>query len=301
MKKNIFTFIFVYLITNSLLFPGIALEASGNGIQTWFYQILPSLLPFTILSGIFLRSRWLDGFSSKGTLIPVAIILCCGTVFGFPVGAKLSCDFYTQGYIRKSQAEILCVCTNNFSPMYVNGFVIPALFGINTIIFPIIFLLYVIPVLIGIVLLVLVGKEDVPQKKSASRFQLDMQIIDAGIISGFEALIKICGYIVLFSLITSFCMHFIKNLSLPGLCLLGNLEISNGITILSDFHISNVTKYIIAIQFLSFGGISGMAQTASFLTPAGLSIKKYLLGKAVLSGILTLCAVILPIILPYQH
>ena len=29
---------------------------------------------------------------------------------------------------------------------------------------------------------------------------MDMQIIDAGIIHGFETLIKICGYIILFSI-----------------------------------------------------------------------------------------------------
>lgn len=349
MKKYIFTFIFVYIITNSLLFPRIALESTGEGIYTWFHQILPSLLPFTILSGIFLRSKWMDSVVFSGSpaadkkhtllqkrksLLPISIILLCGTVFGFPIGAKLSSDFYKQGYIQKSQAEILSVCTNNFSPMYVNGFVIPLLFGINAIIFPILFLLYAIPVLVGIVLLVFTNKESATdvimqdnysqqalsrttphtnvhqtitstcltaQKKSASRFQLDMQIIDAGIISGFETLIRICGYIVLFSLITSFLTLFVKNLSLPGLCLLGNLEISNGMKLLSEFQISNEIKYIIAIQFLSFGGISGLVQSASFLTSSQLSVKKYLLGKILLSCILTAFAALLPIILPNQH
>lgn len=310
MKKYIFTFIFVYLIANSLLFPKIALDAAGNGIQTWFYQILPSLLPFTILSGIFIRSKWLDSVTpSKNTIIPIIFILLCGTIFGFPIGAKLSSDFYKQGYIRKSQAEILSVCTNNFSPMYVNGFVIPLLFGIRVIIYPILFLLYIIPVLFGIILLSSANDEIGPKlfsdsaltKKSASRFQLDMQIIDAGIISGFETLIKICGYIVLFSLMTSFAALFMKELSLPIVCILGNLEISNGIQLLSEVPMDNPVKYIIAMQFLTFGGICGLMQSASFLTPAGLSVKKYLIGKIILSGILTLFAVLLLIIFPYQY
>ena len=292
MKKYIFTLIFIFLIANCLLFPRIALEASGNGIVTWFYQILPSLLPFTIISSIFMRSKWLDVLSQKGNLFPVLIILFCGTMFGFPIGGKLSCDFYTQGYISKSQAEILCVCTNNFSPMYVNGFVIPLIFGINTFLFPFLFLIYGIPLMIGIILLVYNGKKEITQKKSASRFQLDMQIIDAGIISGFETLIKICGYIVLFSLLTAFCSNLLQNISIPGLLLLGNLEISNGIFMLSEYSTSQPLKYMIAIQLLSFGGICGLAQTSSFLSQARLSSKKYVLGKIALSLLLSIIAII---------
>lgn len=293
MKKYIFTLIFVFLITNCLIFPRIALEASGNGIVSWFYHVLPSLLPFTIISSIFMRSKWLDYLSQKGNLIPIITVLLCGTMFGFPIGAKLSCDFYTQGYISKSQAEILCICTNNFSPMYVNAFVIPFVFGVNIFLFPFLFLIYAIPLFLGIILLVYSGKKEMTHKKSASRFQLDMQIIDAGIISGFETLIKICGYIVLFSLLTAFCSHLLHNKSLSALLILGNLEISNGILLLSEYELSNQAKYILAIQLLSFGGICGLAQTASFLTPARLSTSKYVLGKTALSIILSIIAIII--------
>ncbi len=51
-------------------------------------------------------------------------------------------------------------------------------------------------------------------------------------------------------------------------------------------------KYVSAIQLLSFGGLSGIAQTGSILSDAGLSIPKYIIGKAVLSLLLTLLSVI---------
>ena len=94
---------------------------------------------------------------------------------------------------------------------------------------------------------------------------------------------------------------FIKELSLPVVCILGNLEISNGIQMLSETQIAHPIKYILAMQFLSFGGISGLAQSASFLSPVGLSVKKYLLGKIILSLILTIFAALLLIIFPYQY
>jgi hypothetical protein len=290
MKKYIFTLIFIFLIVNCLIFPQIARKAAECGIITWFYQILPSLLPFTILSGIFLRSKWMDSCALKGTILPISIIMCCGIIFGFPIGAKLSADFYMHGYISKPQAEILCVCTNQFGPMYVNSFVIPFLFGTNKVDVPLLLLLYLAPTLLCIIRLLWIGKREMTHKKSASRFQLDMQIIDAGIISGFETLIKICGYIVLFSLVTSFCNNLIENHTLLGTLLLGNLEISNGIALLSNYEISQQHKYIIVTQLLSFGGISGVAQTASFLKLADLSTTQYLLGKIGISVLLSIIA-----------
>ena len=297
MKKYLFTFFIAFFIVNSILFPTIALDAAKNGITIWFYQILPSLLPFTILSGILLKSKWTQTLPINGSLIPIILIILCGMVFGFPIGAKLSCDFYKQNLISKSHAQVLCVCTNNFSPMYIMGYVIPLIFGENISVTSILLLLYGVPLFIGIVLLLIVEKREKTHKKSASRFQLNMQIIDAGIISGFETLIKICGYIVLFSQLTAFLCLLTKEISIPQLCILGNLEITNGIHMLSEAKISSSIQQILALQLLSFGGISGLAQSASFLAPAQLSVKQYLIGKVLLSCSITLPAVILHITL----
>ena len=124
-------------------------------------------------------------------------------------------------------------------------------------------------------------------KKTASRFQLDMQIIDAGIVSSFETLIKLCGYIVIFSLLTATLSIFITQ-SNPVLgILLCNLEITNGIGLFSKWDYSNKFKYILITQLISFGGICGLYQSASILYPNGLSIKKYFIGKITLSAVLT--------------
>jgi len=123
-----------------------------------------------------------------------------------------------------------------------------------------------------------------------------MQIMDAGIISGFESLIKICGYIVIFSIVTEIITATISFLvSEPPILitfLLGNLEITNGIQLLSECDMTEYLTYILAIQALSFGGLSGIAQTGSILSSSGLSMHKYIIGKASLSLLLTLLAVI---------
>ena len=288
MKKVLFILIFIFLIICSCLYPEVAFEASKQGILTWFHQILPALLPFTILSGILLRSKYMDSFGRSSNLLSITLTMICGFVFGFPIGAKLSSDFYKHNLLHQKQAIILAITANNFSTMYVCGYVLPTLFPNNnyrTITYTI---LYLLPLIIGVFLLFYTTQKATTeiQKNSASRFQLDMQIIDAGIISGFESLIKICGYIVMFSLISQMIRHFLHSDATIFIVLLGNLEITNGIQLLSQSnHLSIQSKYLIAIQLLAFGGISGLAQTASILKPSGLSVKHYVIGKILLSSI----------------
>ena len=115
-----------------------------------------------------------------------------------------------------------------------------------------------------------------------------MKMIDEGIINGFLTLIKLCGYIVLFSIFTKIILEMFQNSPLILKILLGNIEISNGIALLKNITMTEKIKYIVTIQFLSFGGLSGIAQTISLLEAAGLSSYKYIIGKVILSLLLTL-------------
>lgn len=314
MKKIVFTCVILFIITYSFFFPEITVYAARNGIQMWFHQILPALLPFTILSAILIKCNFLKSLKGNANLIACLLTMSCGFVFGFPVGAKLSGDFYKQKLLTKKQATLLAIGTNNFSPMYVCGFALSLLFSSKEYTTATYVLLYLVPlVLVSIYLIRLdikhtktsiSSKQNSELNKSESncnlrttaQFHLDMHIMDSSIISGFEALIKICGYIVLFSIVTEILTttitEFITQPPFSLMLILGNLEITNGINLLSEFETSNHLKYIASIQLLSFGGLSGIAQTGSILSEAGLSMHKYIIGKAALSLLLTLLSVI---------
>ncbi len=305
MKKIVFTCVILFIIIYSFFFPEITVYAARNGIETWFHQILPALLPFTILSAILVKSNFLKSFKGNANLIAVVLTMCCGFVFGFPIGAKLSADFYKQGLLTENQACVLAIATNNFSPMYVCGFALSLLFASKEYNIITYLFLYLIPLGILTIYLLLniknhrsdsVSNEtNTSHKKTTSTFHLDMQVMDAGIISGFESLIKICGYIVLFSIVTEIITNALSissQTSFPLTLLICNLEITNGIHLLSECELQTYYKYIATIQLLSFGGVSGIAQSSSILSEAKLSVPKYIIGKAILSLLLTLLSVI---------
>jgi len=305
MKKLLFTLIFGSCILYSCFFPEVTLEASKTGIMLWFQQILPALLPFTIVSSILTKSNFLHSFSGNVNTFAIILTIGCGFIFGFPIGAKLSADFYKSGLLNDKQAMCLAICTNNFSPMYICGYVLPTLFSKNQYHRITYLLIYFLPLLIVTILCILysrkshsietVSSENL-HKKSASPFHLDMGVMDAGIISGFESLIRICGYIVLFSIVAKILTNLWTQPPFLWNWTIGNLEISNGIHLLSISTATDDLKYIAAIQLLSFGGLSGIAQTASIfhgnaIADKKLSIYKYIIGKVFLSLLFTLLAI----------
>jgi hypothetical protein len=106
-----------------------------------------------------------------------------------------------------------------------------------------------------------------------------MQIIDAGIVNSFLTLMKLCGYIVMFSITADIIRQF---RFLPGqvrYLLIGLTEVTCGLGQLQGAPYSDAVKLLLAVLFLSLGGLSGAAQTGACLAPGGLSLKKYLRSK----------------------
>ena len=105
-------FVFIYL----LCFPQEAFQSSASGVTLWFFHVLPSLLPFMIISDFFIHTglvsvllrkiktvfRFLFGLSMYGSY---ALLL--GLICGYPMGAKLTADLFREGKITKSEAQYL--------------------------------------------------------------------------------------------------------------------------------------------------------------------------------------------------
>lgn len=263
--------------------PTEALYASRRGLYLWFEQLLPALLPFSILSYVVLASGL---FSCKGNSRKTKIssfewyIIFCGFLFGFPIGSKLTADIYHDGKISKKNASILCCFTNNLSPVFVTT-AVSSMLGLA--VSPVLYLvLYGIPFCYGIISLVLFGEKAPIQKNAASGFNLNMQIVDAGIINGFETLIRICGYIMMFSILSEFIKTLPFHNTTVSLLLTGITEVTNGISCLAEYSCNDAVKYLFAILFLSWNGISGLFQTASILAKTDLSVRQYMKKKIVL-------------------
>lgn len=294
-----FVIIILLCLFYILRFPDVTMKAAANGLMLWFEQILPSLLPFAILSNVIISSNILPLVIGKISpfiqrFFPVSdagiFVLLSGFLFGFPMGSKNCAQLLLEDKMDKREAEILFIITNNMSPVFIQSYILgqklqlPGYFGISLLI------LYLPPLLLGWFLLHRVNANENTHKKTASRSKINFQIIDAGIMNGFETLTKIGGYIMIFSILAS-CFNLLAIPELLKIICIGFIELTNGIQFMSNTTLSLEVQYILAMVFTAFGGFSGIAQTSAMIKGTGLSMKKYIQFKLVLciiTGILSI-------------
>lgn len=279
-----------------LMFPQETVRAAGDGLILWYTSLLPTLLPLSIFSNILITSGYFHYITKYlyAVVKPIYPIsragvfpLFAGLLFGFPLGSKITADLVEKKELSKEEGNILiCIC-NNLSPVFINSYVFRECLNRPDLLLFGFALLYLPPLIWGYFKLKkCTGCKNRDIKKTASRSQLNFKIIDAGIMNGFETLTKLGGYIMLFSILNAFIRMLPHSGKLTETLCAGILEVTNGIHAVTAIP-SPTLRFGLALVFTAFGGICGLAQTASMIKDAGLSVTCYLKAKllfALLSG-----------------
>ncbi len=289
-----------------LAFPGEALELSKAGLMLWFYTLLPSLLPFLILSGFLIHTGFLPPLLVKAKkfwktcfgLSPMGgYALLMGILCGYPMGAKTTGDLYRNGQISKAEASYLLSFSNYPGPSFVAAYICTELLGNPGLVLPTFGLLYVSGFLSSLPFR-LAYKKNSRQNRNKQEFSLYAaekapgalplgEALDASIMNSFTSITKLGGYIILFSVLQGILRRLLA--AFPRLCclVLGFTELSTGISALAQTGLGFSGIYPLILAFTSFGGLCIAFQTKSMLSGTDLSLVPYLKGKA-LSFFLTL-------------
>ena len=136
------------------------------------------------------------------------------------------------------------------------------------------------------------------------------EILGTSINQAISTLLMIGGFVVLFSVIISICnscniINIICNIFSPicsffsvpkelaGALFTGILEITNGINMVCNINLKNISASVIITSFLlGIGGISVFLQVFSIVAKSDLSIKPYIIGKClqgILASVYTFC------------
>lgn len=285
MKKNYLLFpILILILLFIITHPGNSTKAAADGLMLWYRQILPALLPLAILSNILVYSNYMQLITKY--LYPLTrhlfktsqngcFALFGGILFGFPMGSKISGDLTEKKSIDPREGELLAVCFNQLSPVFFSQYLLTEILGMRRMI-PLSFLILYLPPL-AYAWYKLKKHPFSNTKNAASTPHMDFGIIDAGIMNGFEALTKLGGYIILFSIFAAMLHTFNRHYPLLNLFLTGCVEVTTGISYLKDTNLSPDFTYALALFFASFGGLCGFAQTCSMTKNCNFSHKNYLI------------------------
>lgn len=267
-----FSLIFLCLL---LFFPEIALSGSQYGTTLWLTQLIPTLLPFFLAIRLF--QNYLPRFANKRW------VLLLGFLCGYPAGAGLVTAQYEKGLLSRTQAYFYLGFVNNPSPMFVLsfcGFSTLHLSGYRSFL---LFLMVLLSSFLGSFLFSFLYNRFAPipyfYPAKPSHRNTSISSLDEIIIDSFLVLIKIGGYVVIFSILGQFISTFCENSPFFTTLSSGVLEITTGISYLQNLSFSLETKKILTLMLLSFGGFSAAAQTNSILSKSELSILPYLINK----------------------
>jgi hypothetical protein len=289
--KLLYTAIFLYIIFCMLVYSRISIYYALLGLNLWFEKMIPSLLPFMIISGIIIRLNLTENITEViypfvKLLFRVSHNVCycmlIGFLCGFPMGARTVSDMYKRNKISSKEAEYLLAFVNNIGPVYFTGFVLPLLGRKLTA--PYIAGMYGIPLLYGLILRYTIYKAldnsnstlDAPKTVTIRNIPVH---IDDAIHASLENIITLGGYMILFNLF-NLMPHVI--LGSAPVFLAPLLEISGGLFLLGD-------RYpLYTLLALAFGGFSCIAQTYTCIRGTDLSITDYIMHKLILTALTAL-------------
>ena len=293
----VYTGLALYLTILLLRYPALSLQYASTGLILWFRKMIPTLLPFMILSGIMISMNLTARFVRLlhpvlhffyGTTPNGSYILLMGFLCGFPMGARIAGELRRKGLISRKEAESLLAFCNNIGPIYFLSFVVSTL-SLKRPILPFL-LMYGIPLVYGMVLMwVSRKKENFTEPPEAEKHAPEgpLPAIVSSILSGLLGIGRLGGYMIFFNLLN---ILFVPFTHLPSFllhlyqCL---LEITSGIAGCGNAH-----PYLVLI-LLPFGGFSCIAQTYSMIRGADLSIRPYLFHKLIQTGLTAVCYLLL--------
>ena len=313
------------ILQNILTIPA---QGCTLGLTLWYTSVLPSLLPFFILSGLLVRTgvfRFLNRIfapvltrifrvSSDGSYAILMGYLC-----GFPMGAKVIAELVEQRHISREEGSYLLVFCNNVSPAFFVNYICIAKLGFTKVPAALFCVFYGIPLLYGCLYGRLfyqmpTSKRSISDhtrsvhtvtspetQKQAPIHRIDFPMLDTCIMDSFATITRLGGYIILFSIFA----QMLTLLNLPDsltAAIAALLEISSGTHALSTLPIaSTLLRTALVCAGASFGGLCTCAQILSVLSDTDLDLRPWITGRILLPFLTFPAVLVLLSLAPALH
>ena len=273
-------------LASLVLCPDAAAKSAQAGLRLCAEMLIPSLLPFFIVSGL-LRLLGLPGVLGR-VVEPVtarlfslsgagASALLLGLTGGYPLGAAAIASLTRDGHMTREEAERVLGFCNNSGPAFLIGAAGTGVFhdrklGV---------LLYLTHVLAAVILGVLMTPR---RAKRVSRERAQIKALSIGealpqaVREAIDAMLTVCGFAVTFSVVTGL-------LDSIGVLGAGLLEVGSGIGAMQGLPATRQNAALVAF-LIGFGGVSVHCQTAAVMAGTGVKRRKHFWGR-VLHGLLS--------------
>lgn len=262
-----------------------------SGLLLWFNFVLPALLPFMITINLLkatpfplILSKILSPITNKlfGLSNFGIFSLVSGMISGYPIGAKIVSELYSERKLSKNEAQYLLSFANNSGPLFIIGTIGTGLLDNKNIGFFLLLIHYLSALIIGIIQPK--QKTKITKLNTSLEFNLGKEL-KYSIYNALESIVLVGGYIIFFSMLCTILQNILVkyniNIYIKAL-IYGILEITNGCKELTT---TNRLSLSLISGIIAFGGLSIHSQSIGYISSTDLSSFKYILSK-IFQGIL---------------
>ena len=311
MKQRIITLFCICLLLFLLVHPEEALLSAKDGMSLWLNVMIPTLLPFLILTGILLKTgnipqlleplapfwKHFFGISPAG-----AYVLILGFLCGYPMGAKLAHDLYINHQISQREGEYLLTFSCNASPAFIFSYLSQNILEGKIPPHSLLLILLSADFVCMLFFRFLVYHGNTvssvkPEYRKKETYQQDSTgvILDVSIMNGFETITRLGGYILIFSLVFTCIRHYWPFSEQTSILFTSPIELTTGLQQIAHSRHSWRFRCISSITLTAFGGLCVMFQTKSVLENR-LSLFPYVTSKCLNTSLVFLFLVLSDIV-----
>lgn len=275
-----------------LLFPKNTFQGASSGLMLWFNTVLPTLLPFIILSNLLIRTGAIDLIARATSPVLCRLFrvspygsfaVLIGFLCGCPMGGKITADLLNMNYISEEEGRYLLSFCNNTSPMFVISYIIWQNLNRSAMTLPLLSITLSAPVLLSFMFRFLYRiPKDISRHgrlHSSVHSQDFAGALDTCIMNGFETITRIGGYIILFSICICLFEQLPVRIPLLNSLLVPSLELTTGVTIICQSSLTITAKITQSLTLAAFGGWCAAAQTKSMIQDTKLPFLPYIAEK----------------------
>lgn len=281
------------------------LQGARDGLAICWQTILPSLLPYFVLAGLLTRlgvpallAKRLTPLMSRLFRVSGAgaAAFVLGISGGYPLGAAAVAELYRTGEADVATCTRLLSFCNNSGPAFILGAVGTGIFG-DIRLGLILYGVHVLSALLtGLVLARRGGPipHSVPPRLQIIPFS---QALTASVSAALFSLVRVCGFVVFFSVVTCvlralgpvqtapLLLHRLLGLEIQWLraLLAGLLELGSGIAALAGMPASPANLALAAF-ILGWGGLSVQCQTLAVISDTPIKTALHWAGRLLVGG-----------------
>lgn len=293
-KKNIIPAIAVIIVMAAITIkPSRYILSAQNGIILFALTVLPALFPFFFFSkllslfeadvamGNILRRPLIKMYNAppSGGYIFIMSLMC-----GYPIGSKLISEYYNDHIIEKEDAHSLAALASTSGPLFILGTIGSVILNNHLAGIVIIISHYLSAIINGLIY----------RNKNKSRSFISPPIVSTtlkdSIYNAVISILMVGGYIIVFNIICDVFIdfHIIDMVSKTLTPIFGNIiegvlfgiiEVTRGSVVIGASSAGIIAKTAAITAAVTFGGMSIIIQSATFLESTGLKISRFILMK----------------------